>query len=137
MVDAIGAVGVVLLIAVNAAIAALAIRLLRVRLATRWGAALYTLVLVPLPLVAVLLFASGPLGIGANLGDRGTVVFVTVVLPIAVGGAFDVLWMPTPAEVADRHAASANDGAEVGGTAPEVAGADPNAGTETDRADSS
>jgi hypothetical protein len=87
------------LVVVNTAIVALATRFFRVRLQTSWGSALYAVVLTPLPLVATTLLVGGAVGIGPDLGSATTVLTLTVVLPMAVGIAFDFFWMPAPDEV--------------------------------------
>jgi hypothetical protein len=88
-------VGVLVIVAINTAIAAILTRFFRLQLATRWGSALYALAVIPLVHVIVLLLASGVLGLGAALG-RATAIVVTVVLPLGLGGAIDVFWMPPP-----------------------------------------
>jgi hypothetical protein len=90
--------GLLFIVLVNTAATALATRFFRVRLETRWGSAVYTALLVPVLLV-VLTLAIGSLGIGPNLGSPTAVFGVTVVLPMAVGVAFDYFWMPSPEEV--------------------------------------
>jgi hypothetical protein len=90
--------GLLFIVLVNTAATALATRFFRVRLKTRWGSAVYTALLVPLLLV-VLTLAIGSLGVGPNLGSAAAVFGVTVVLPMAVGVAFDYFWMPAPEEV--------------------------------------
>lgn len=104
MVSAADAIGLVIILGVNTALAALLTRFLRVRMATRWGTVVYVAFLVPVAQVIVTLVLSGPLGLGANLGSPATVIGIAVLLPFALGVAFDVLWMPTPeeAEVPDR-----------------------------------
>lgn len=92
-------VGLVIVVGINAAIAAVCTRLLRVRLATTWGTALYVLVFVPVIEVAVTLVLTGPLGLGPDLGSAVAVVGVAVALPFALGVAFDLFWMPAPEEV--------------------------------------
>lgn len=87
------------LVFVNAALAALGTRFLRIRLHTRWGSALYTATLLPLVLLVVTLVVSGVLGLGPDLGSPAAVVGVTVGLPMALGVAFDYFWMPAPAEL--------------------------------------
>jgi predicted PurR-regulated permease PerM len=99
MVSVADLVGLVVVIGVNAAVAALGTRILRVRLATRWGVAIYVLVLVPVVQVLMVLVLTGPLGLGPNLGGAVTVLGVAVALPFALGVAFDYFWMPAPAEV--------------------------------------
>lgn len=97
MVTPFEAVGLVVLVGVNAFAAAILTRLFRVRLNTQWGAALYTILVTPV----VLLVSTLLLGqlLGPNLGDPTTVVGVTVFLPMAIGIAFDYFWMPSPEEI--------------------------------------
>ena len=92
-------VGLAVVVGVNAAIAALATRFVRVRLDTQWGVALYIALLVPVALFVTTLIATGPVGLGPDLGDATTVLGVAVVLPFALGVAFDYFWMPAPEEV--------------------------------------
>lgn len=99
MASVVGVVGVLVIVAVNAAVAAVATRFFRLRLATRWAPAVYVAVLLPPVLVALTLVLSGVLGIGADLGDAYTAVVVAVVLPLALGVAVDLFWMPPPDEV--------------------------------------
>jgi hypothetical protein len=99
MVSVADIVGLAVVVGVNTAVAALATRFLRVRLATRWGIAVYVLVVVPAVQVLVTLLLTGPLGLGPDLGSSLTVVGVAVALPFALGVAFDYFWMPTPEEV--------------------------------------
>lgn len=97
MVSAIDAVGLVVLVCANTGLAAVLTRLFRVRMATRWGGLLYTLVLTPLVLVVVTLFVGGALG--PDLGSASAVFGVTVLVPLTLGIAFDYFWMPDPDEV--------------------------------------
>ena len=99
MVSVADLVGLVVLVGLNTAVAALGTRILRVRLDTDWGVAIYVAVLVPLVQVLVTLILSGPLGLGPNLGNTVAVLGVAVALPLALGVAFDYFWMPTPEEV--------------------------------------
>jgi hypothetical protein len=99
MVGLADAIGTLVIIGVNTAIAAIVTRFFRLRLATQWGTVLYLLVLAPPALLAVVLVLSGVLGLGGNLGSTGTVLAVTVGLPMALGAAIDVFWMPAPSEV--------------------------------------
>jgi hypothetical protein len=98
MADLAGVVGVLAIVAVNTAIAAVLTRFFRLQLATRWGSALYALVVIPIVHILVLLLASGVLGLGATMG-RATAIVVTVVVPLGLGGAIDVFWMPPPEAV--------------------------------------
>ena len=99
MVSVADIVGLVVVVGVNAAVAALLTRFLRVQLTTRWGVVVYVLMLVPIVQVLVTLLFTGPLGLGPDLGGGLTVVGVAVALPFALGVAFDYFWMPTPDEV--------------------------------------
>jgi Mg2+/Co2+ transporter CorB len=90
--------GLLFIVLVNTAVTALATRFFRVRLHTQWGSAIYTALLVPVLLV-ILTLVIGSLGVGPNLGSAAAVLGLTVVLPMAVGVAFDYFWMPSPEEV--------------------------------------
>jgi hypothetical protein len=98
-----GLLGVAILVLVNAAIAAVCIRLLRVRLSTRLGVAVFAAVLVPVPLFVVVIVGSGVLGLGVDLGSRSMAVWTSIVLPLGLGAAFDVVWMPSPDAAAARR----------------------------------
>ncbi|MFB6156361.1 MAG: hypothetical protein ABEJ34_00775 [Haloferacaceae archaeon] len=77
-------------------IAAVLTRFLRIRMNTRWGAVLYTLLLVPVVLtVTTLLFGQLPL---VPLGGATTVLAVMVGMPLALGFTIDVLYVPAPEE---------------------------------------
>lgn len=99
MVGLAGLVGLVLLVAVHTAVAAVTTRLLRVRLTTRWAPVVFALVIVPVLLVASTLFVAGGLGLGPDLGSPQVVWFVLIVVPLGLGLAIDYLWMPPPDEV--------------------------------------
>lgn len=99
MASAIDLLGLALLLLVNTAVAAILTRFFRVRLATRFGSAVYTATVVPVVLLALTLVFAGVLRLGPNLGSPGTVVAVTILLPTALGVSFDYFWMPSPAEV--------------------------------------
>lgn len=88
---------------VNAALAAICVRLLRVRLSTRLGVTVFVAVLVPIPLTLVVLVGSGLLGLGVDLGSRQMAVWTTILLPLGLGAAYDVFWMPPPETVAARR----------------------------------
>jgi hypothetical protein len=97
---AVTAAGVFAVLAVNAAIAAVAVRYFRLSLSTSWGAVAYTAVLVPLAYVVTTLVAFGALGIGAGVTiDTGTLVAFVWAVPFALGASFDLFWMPPPEEV--------------------------------------
>ena len=97
MVTAGEAAGLLFLVALNSAIAALITRFLRVRLHTRWGSAVYTVLAVPTLLTVTTLLLGAFLG--PDLGGPATVVAITIVTPFAIGVTFDYVWMPAPDEV--------------------------------------
>jgi hypothetical protein len=99
MVSVVDALGLAVILFANAAVTALLTRFFRVRLKTRWGSVAYVFFLVPPALVVVVLLLSGVFGLGPNLGSPGTVVGITVLLPLSVGVAFDYFWMPAPEEI--------------------------------------
>jgi hypothetical protein len=97
MVSVVEAVGLLVILLVNTAVAALMTRFFRVRLSTRWGSAVYSILLGPLALLVLTMILGSVMG--PNLGSPATVITVTVVLPLAVGITFDYFWMPSPDEV--------------------------------------
>jgi|GEM_PF-113166 len=100
MVSLVGAIGVLVIIAINTAIAAVGARFFRVRMSTQWGSAVYTVLLIPLAFVVTTLALSGALGIGGDVfGDLGSTLAVTWGYPFAIGVAVDVFWMPAPDEL--------------------------------------
>jgi hypothetical protein len=99
MVAVLDLAGLLVIVLVNSAVTALMTRFFRVRLDTRWGSMLYSLLLCPVVLVVLVLFFSGVLGFGVNLGSSATVVTVTILLPLALGLTFDYVWMPAPDDV--------------------------------------
>ena len=98
MVTVVGAIGLLIIVGVNAAVAALLTRFFRVRLDTQWGPLVFALTITPVVLV-VLTQVLSAIGLGFDLGTPGAVVGVAVVLPLALGIAFDYFWMPAPDEV--------------------------------------
>jgi len=101
VVEALEAVGLLIVVGVDVAIATVTIRFFRLRLATRWGRAFYTLVLTPPLLIAVLLLLSGPFGLGGDVGGPGSAVVIGIVLPLGLGASIERFWMPPPDAVAD------------------------------------
>ncbi|WP_302081658.1 hypothetical protein [Salinibaculum rarum] len=97
MVAAFELLGLLFILLVNTAIAALMTRFFRVRLYTRWGSVIYTVLLIPIVLVVTTLVLGSILG--PNLGSAGTVIALTVLMPASVGVAFDYFWMPAPDDV--------------------------------------
>lgn len=98
MVSVVDVIGLLLILAVNATVAALMTRFFRVRLDTRWGPIIFVVLLVPLVLLVLTLVLGGA-GLGPDLGTPGIVVGTTVLLPTAIGVSFDYFWMPNPDEV--------------------------------------
>ena len=99
MVSAPALAGLALVVALHTLVAALLTRFFRVRLRTRWGSILYTLLLVPLVLLVSTMVVSGVLSLGPNLGGTGTAVFVMIGVPFAIGVTIDYIWMPHPDDV--------------------------------------
>jgi hypothetical protein len=99
MVGVLDILGLLLILFVNSAVAALATRFFRVRLKTQWGSAVYVVLLIPVALVALTMVFSGVFSLGPNLGSATAVVGLTVVVPMALGVTFDYVWMPAPDEV--------------------------------------
>jgi len=97
MVSAVDIAGLLVIVGLTTAIAALAPRFFRVRLNTQWGSALYAVVLTPIPLVGTTILFGTVLG--PNLGSASTVLALTVLVPLAIGIAFDFFWMPAPDDV--------------------------------------
>lgn len=97
MVAAFELLGLLFILLVNTAIAALLTRFFRVRLNTQWGSAIYTVIWVPVVLLVVTMVLGSVLG--PDLGGPATLLTVTVVGPAAAGVAFDFFWMPAPEEV--------------------------------------
>jgi len=99
MVSVLALAGLAVVVFVHALVAALLTRFFRVRLDTRWGAALYTALIVPLVLLVSTLLVSGLLNLGPNLGGAGAALFVMIGVPLVIGVTFDYLWMPRPEDV--------------------------------------
>ena len=99
MVTVLALAGLAVVVGVHTVVAAVATRLFRVRLESRWGPLVYTAVLVPVLLVLSTMVLTGVLGVGPDLGDAGTVVFVLIVVPTVLGVTIDYVWMPAPDEV--------------------------------------
>lgn len=99
MVGLAGLVGLVVLVAAHTLVAAVTVRLLRVRLTTRWAPVVFALAIVPVVLVASTLVITGGLGLGPDLGSARLALFLLVAAPLGLGMAIDYLWMPPPDEV--------------------------------------
>jgi len=103
MVSVATVVGILLLVGVNTVVAALATRFFRVRLATRWGAVLYTVGFVLVLYVGTTILLSGFVGFGGRgVGDTGTVLVLVWVLPLTLGYSIDYFWMPPPEQLPER-----------------------------------
>lgn len=99
MVSLASAIGLLVIIAVHTVFAAVATRFFRIRLDTQWGAAVYSLLLIPILLVVSTLVLSGALGLGADLGSQAMVVMFVIAIPLALGFTIDVFWMPHPDDI--------------------------------------
>jgi hypothetical protein len=99
MVDVVDAIGLVVILGVNSAVAAVMTRFFRVRLDTDWGTVLYLIFFGPIVLLLLTLVFSGLLGLGPNIGVPALVIVLTIVLPLSIGISFDFFWMPAPEEV--------------------------------------
>lgn len=99
MVSVASLVGFLVIVAVHTLVATVATRYFRVRLKTQWGAALFALAATPVLLVVSTLVLSGVFGLGGDLGDRNTVLFVVVLLPLTLGYSIDLFWLPSPEEI--------------------------------------
>ena len=86
------------LFAVHTLIAAVMVRFFRIRLNTDAGAAVYSLVFVPVVLLVTTLVVTGLLGIGADLGCGAVVVGLLIGAPFVFGATVDVLYQPSPRE---------------------------------------
>lgn len=93
------ALGVAIIVAIHTAIAVVLTRFFRLQLETNWGAAIYTLLLVPIALIVSATVLSGALGLGGSVGGRDVVLLLVIVLPLSVGIAIDVFWIPAPEEI--------------------------------------
>lgn len=99
MVSVATVVGVLLLVVVHTFVAAVGIRFFRLRMATRVGAILYSLVFVPAAFLVSTLVLSGFVGFGGQgIADKGTALTLTWVLPFMLGYSIDLFWRPPPEE---------------------------------------
>ena len=96
MVTVLGVVSILIVVAVQTAIAALLTRLFRVRLDTAWGAVVFAIAIIPVVLTLTTLLLGR---IGPDLGSQGTAIFVMIGVPAALGFTIDYVWMPAPEEV--------------------------------------
>jgi len=99
MVSALEFVGLLVVVGVNTAVAAVVTRFLRIRMKTRWGRVVYVALVVPTLVFVSTLALSGVLGLGTALGDRATAILAAFVLPLVLGFSVDLFWMPHPDDV--------------------------------------
>jgi len=99
MVTTVGLVGIVVLVVVHTALAAVVTRLFRNRLDTAWGGAIYAALGGGFVLLVSTLVLSGIFGIGGDLGSRYATVLVVIAMPLVLGITVDYFWMPSPEEI--------------------------------------
>lgn len=99
MVGVVEGASLAVIVAGHTFLAAIAVRLFRERLTTRWTPIVFALAIVPLLLIASTLIVSGWLGLGPDLGTPTAALFVLVGVPLGLGLAVDYLWMPPPEDV--------------------------------------
>jgi hypothetical protein len=99
MVTAVGLLGLLVIVFLNGALTALMTRFFRVRMRTRWGGVLYSVLLCPFAMFIVFVVLA-TLGFGGDLElGTGTALTLTILVPLIVGMTFDYVWMPSPGEV--------------------------------------
>jgi len=99
MVSVVGLIGLLVIVLVNSAVTALMTRFFRVRLKTRWGGLLYSILLCPFAMFFLFMVFS-VIGLGGSLTlSNGVAITLTIVVPLALGMTFDYIWMPSPDEV--------------------------------------
>lgn len=91
--------GFLVVITVHTVIAVLAIRFLRVRLGSSWAPFIYAIVFIPVVYVPTTVVLGGLLGAGGATVDPGTLFVIAFLLPLAVGVAIDLFWLPAPEAV--------------------------------------
>ncbi|WP_132057935.1 hypothetical protein [Halorussus amylolyticus] len=92
-------IGFLIIIVVNTLVAAVAIRFFRLRLSTAWGAAVYTVLFVPLIYLVTTILLSGFVGFGGEgVQDTGTALILVWVLPFTLALSLDIFWLPPPEE---------------------------------------
>ena len=92
-------IGVAVIVAIHTVVAVVLTRFFRLQLDSNWGAAVYTLLLVPLALIVSATVLSGVLGLGGNVGGRDVVLLLVIALPLSLGITIDYFWMPAPEEI--------------------------------------
>lgn len=89
-------VGLLVVVTLHTVVATVMTRFFRLRLDTRGGAAVFSLFLIPVALfLSLLLFGQAIPG----RMEPNTLLLVAIVLPITLGFAVDLFWMPHPEEV--------------------------------------
>lgn len=88
--------GFLLVIAVHTVIAVIGIRFLRVRLGTTWAPFVYAVIFIPVVYVPTTVLLGGLLGAGGATIEPGTLFVIAFLLPLALGIAIDVFWLPAP-----------------------------------------
>lgn len=91
--------GFAVVIAIHTVIAVVGVRFLRVRLGTTWAPFVYAVVFLPVVYVPTTVLFSGFLAAGGARISSGTLFTVVFFLPLAMGIAIDIFWLPHPAEV--------------------------------------
>lgn len=86
------------LIGLHTVASAILMRFFRIRLKTRAGWLIYSLLLPPVPLFISTLVFTGPLGIGFDLGSPSVALSILIAFPMALGFTIDVLYVPAPEE---------------------------------------
>lgn len=81
----------------NTFLAAVMTRFFRIQLDTRWGAVVYTVLIVPVVL-AVTTIGAFSLGVGVDLGSAAAALALMVGLPMGLGVTIDILYVPAPDE---------------------------------------
>lgn len=104
MATTLGLLELVVLLALQTSIAALAVRFVRVRFDSRVATVVFVLLLVPIALTLSTFLFSGIVGLGTDLGSRRTAVYLVIAVPLALGLAIDYLWMPAPGLVGGSDA---------------------------------
>ncbi|PSQ47909.1 hypothetical protein BRD15_06285 [Halobacteriales archaeon SW_6_65_15] len=99
MVSAATVVGFLLIMVVNTLVAAVTIRFFRLRLTTRWGAVLYTVIFIPVIYLVTTILLSGFIGFGGSGADRGTALILVWVIPFTLAVSLDIFWLPAPEEI--------------------------------------
>jgi hypothetical protein len=98
--DAVTALVLFGLFAVNTLLAAVGVRFFRLQLSTRWGPVVYTLLTVPVLYVFTALVVFGALGVGSGLDlDQGTLLLFFWGVPLSLGASVDLFWVPPPEDV--------------------------------------